>query len=86
MEVIILDSTEAVAELGARRICELVEKKPMAVLGLATGSTPIAMYQKLAEMYRQGQVSFKEVSSFNLDEYIGISPDNSQSYRSFMKQ
>ncbi|MGS2722602.1 glucosamine-6-phosphate deaminase [Porticoccus sp. GXU_MW_L64] len=86
MEVIILNNSDAVAELGARRICELVTKKPDAVLGLATGSTPIAMYQQLIALYQQGKVSFEQVSSFNLDEYIGISPENPQSYRSFMKE
>ena len=86
MEVIILDNSDEVAELGALRICELLTKKPNAVLGLATGSTPIAMYKKLVEKHQQGQVSFQQATSFNLDEYIGISSDNPQSYRSFMKQ
>ncbi len=86
MEVIILENADAVAQLGARRICELIKKKPNAVLGLATGSTQIAMYQHLIRLYRERQVSFRSVTSFNLDEYIGINPENPQSYRSFMKR
>ena len=86
MEVIILNSADDVAQLGAQRICELVNKKNSAVLGLATGSTPIAMYQKLIDLYRSGAVSFKAVTSFNLDEYIDINPESPQSYRSFMKR
>ncbi len=86
MEVIILDSADGVAQLGAQQICELVEKKPAAVLGLATGSTPIAMYQQLIKLHQQRGVSFRDVTSFNLDEYIGIDPENPQSYRFFMKR
>ena len=86
MEVIILEDASAVAKLGAERICELVNKKPDAVLGLATGSTPIAMYRELIRLYQAGRISFKQVRSFNLDEYIGIAPDNPQSYRSFMNR
>ena len=84
MEVIILENSKAVAQLGAQLVAELVNKKPAAVLGLATGSTPIAMYQQLIRLYQQQQVSFREVITFNLDEYIGISADNPKSYRTFM--
>ena len=86
MEVIILDNAGVVAMLGAQRICELIEKKPDAVLGLATGSTPISMYRFLIQMYKQKIISFRHVSSFNLDEYIGIEVDNPQSYRYFMNK
>ena len=57
MEVIILDSARAVARLGAARVAELVNKKPAAVLGLATGSTPIALYRQLIRLCRAKQVS-----------------------------
>ncbi len=86
MEVIILDNADAVAHFGAQRICELINKKPKAVLGLATGSTPINMYQHLIGLYRQQQVDFGQVTTFNLDEYIGIQSDSLQSYRSFMNR
>ena len=84
MEVIILNSAAAVARLGAERIAELVNKKPAAVLGLATGSTPIAMYRQLIGLCREKKVSFAGVSTFNLDEYLGLAADSPQSYRAFM--
>ena len=55
------------------------------VLGLATGSTPVGAYRYLADWYRQGQLSFNEVRSVNLDEYKGLAPDHDQSYRYFMQ-
>lgn len=58
--------------------------KPDAVLGLATGSTPVGMYQQLVEWYQKGDLDFSRVSSVNLDEYRGLSGDNEQSYRYFM--
>jgi glucosamine-6-phosphate deaminase len=54
------------------------------VLGLPTGSTPLSTYKKLIEMYNQGQVSFKHVVTFNMDEYVGIPKAHPQSYHSFM--
>lgn len=86
MEVIILPRPEDVAERAARLVCELLTKKPDAVLGLATGSTPISLYQCLIDHHREGMVSFKETVSFNLDEYIGVAPDSRQSYRYFMNE
>ncbi|MBM6755650.1 glucosamine-6-phosphate deaminase [Collinsella tanakaei] len=58
--------------------------KPNCVLGLATGSTPIGAYQQLVEWYKKGDLDFSQVSSYNLDEYRGLSGDNPQSYRYFM--
>lgn len=86
MEVIILKDSDDVANGAAQRIAELLAKKPNAVLGLATGSTPIALYQRLIAMFRAGEVSFRDAVTFNLDEYLGIAPDNRQSYRSFMNE
>lgn len=86
MEIIILENADSVAALGAQRITELVSKKPNAVLGLATGSTPIAMYQHLVALYKQQQISFRDLTTFNLDEYIGIEAESPQSYRSFMNR
>lgn len=60
--------------------------KPNCVLGLATGSTPIGMYDQLVEWYKKGDLDFSEVTSVNLDEYRGLSPENEQSYSYFMHQ
>ena len=86
MEVIILPSIEDCANLGARKVSELVNSKSNAVLGLATGSTPIPVYEELVRLHNESGLSFSKVKSFNLDEYIGLAPDHSCSYRYFMKE
>ncbi len=60
--------------------------KPNSVLGLATGSSPIGTYQQLVAWYEKGDLDFSKIRTVNLDEYIGLSPDNSQSYYYFMKE
>ncbi len=69
----------------ARRINEAkpTAEKPF-VLGLPTGSTPLGMYARLIELYKEGKVSFRNVVTFNMDEYIGIPRDHEQSYYTFM--
>lgn len=84
MEIIILKDAEKVATLGAKLVSELLGVRPAAVLGLATGSTQLALYRQLVERYRNNKISFRQASSFNLDEYLGISSDNPQSYRAYM--
>lgn len=86
MEVIILPSIEDCANLGARKVSDLVNSKSNAVLGLATGSTPIPVYEELVRLHNESGLSFSKVKSFNLDEYIGLAPDHSCSYRYFMKE
>ena len=61
-----------------------VALKPDAVLGLATGSTPVGAYQRMAEAYRAGRVSFADCRTVNLDEYVGLGPGDAQSYHTFM--
>ena len=71
MKIIIKDNKEEIAELVSKRIIDKINsKKGHAVLGLATGSTPIPTYQKLIHAYHRGEVSFKYVTTFNLDEYL----------------
>ena len=84
MEVIILPDAEAVAERAARIVCRMVACRPSAVLGLATGSTQLALYRHLVASCQAGQVSFAGVTTFNLDEYVGLAPDSPRSYRSYM--
>ncbi len=84
MEVVIVKNADDVAVHAARRIGELLTKKPDVVFGLATGSTPIALYQRLVADHQRGELTFKRTTTFNLDEYIGIGADSKQSYRSFM--
>lgn len=84
MQIIILENAEQVAQYGADQFVALLAQKPDAVLGLATGSTPIALYQNLIQRYRADEVSFAQASSFNLDEYLGLPSEHPQSYRHFM--
>lgn len=69
---------------GARRIAALVRKKPDAVLGFATGSTPVGMYRELIRMHGEEGLDFSKVVTFNLDEYVGLSPEHPESYHRFM--
>ncbi len=86
MKIIIKENKREVANYVAFLIKELINKKPDAVLGLATGSTPIPTYKKLIEFYNNKEIDFSKVKSINLDEYIGIPITNNQSYDFFMKK
>ena len=71
---------------AANIISAQVIYKPDCVLGLATGGTPVGTYQQLVEWFQKGDLSFAEVRSVNLDEYLGLSPHHEQSYRYFMNK
>ena len=71
---------------AANIISAQVIMKPNAVLGLATGSTPVGAYEQLVEWYNKGDIDFSQITSVNLDEYKGLSGDNDQSYRYFMNK
>lgn len=84
MEVIIKNTYEDISKLAAEFIANIVRKKPRCVLGLATGSTPIGTYKDLIRMHKNEGLDFSQVISFNLDEYVGITSDDPNSYRYFM--
>ncbi len=86
MKFIKFDTYEEMSAFIAKEIADTVNGKKECVLGLATGSTPVGAYEKLAEMYNEGKVDFSGVTTFNLDEYHGLAPDNDQSYRYFMEK
>lgn len=86
MQVIILPTPKDVAVFAANKVVDVVRQKANPVLGLATGSTPIALYDELVSRYQAGLLSFKPIKTFNLDEYIGIAENHKQSYRSFMNR
>lgn len=86
MKVIIQPDADAVATYGADVFQRQLQHKPSSVLGLATGSTPVALYRQLIERNRRGQISFRQVTSFNLDEYLGLAASHPQSYRQFMHE
>ena len=83
---IIIDSRENLAKKAADQYAALLSAKPNAVLGLATGSTPLDLYGELKARHKAGNLSFKDATSFNLDEYVGLAPTHDQSYRYFMEQ
>ena len=85
MRVVILENANDVSRRAADLICGAVRAKPNAVLGLATGSTPLGTYQELVLRARSGEIQFDQVTTFNLDEYVGLPADHPQSYRSFMR-
>lgn len=86
MKVIITENYEEMSKKAAEIIVDVVKNTPDAILGLATGSSPIGMYQNMAKAYKNGEVSFKNVSSVNLDEYVGLTADHDQSYAYFMRE
>lgn len=86
MEVIIQPGYDAVSRVAADLFEALVRKKPNCVLGLATGSTPIGLYQELIRRHQEEKLNFSKVTSFNLDEYYGLTPDHPQSYQHFMNE
>lgn len=89
MRLIPLSVPEQVAKWAARHIVQRINQfNPTAerpfVLGLPTGGTPLATYNELINLYQQGKVSFKHVVTFNMDEYVGLPRDHSESYYTFM--
>ena len=85
MEIIIQPTYTKLAEVAAEILRDALLKKPNLVLGLATGSTPIGLYEALIRMHQTEGLDFSEVTTFNLDEYAGIPPDHPHSYHTFME-
>lgn len=86
MEIIIKDTYEQVSCAAADVVAATLHTKPNAVLGLATGSTPLGLYKELIRMHQEGTLDFAQVTSFNLDEYVGLSRRHPQSYHRFMHE
>ncbi|HRI81098.1 MAG TPA: glucosamine-6-phosphate deaminase [Opitutaceae bacterium] len=86
MEVLIRENADVGCVLGAKIIARVVREKPDAVLGLATGRTPLRLYQELIRLHREEGLDFSRVTTFNLDEYVGLPATHAQSYRYFMRE
>ena len=84
MEIRIFETAQEASVAGAKEIASVIKAQPATILGLATGSTPVKMYQEWIRMNQAGEVDFSKVSSYNLDEYIGLDGTHDQSYRYFM--
>ena len=86
MEVIIKPDADAVSKTAARYFETQLERRPASVFGLATGSTPLGLYRELVVLFQAALVDFSRATTFNLDEYVGLSPDHPGSYHSFMRE
>lgn len=86
MEIIIQPNADAAASLVVKLVEQTVRQKPNATLGLATGRTMEVVYDKLAEKHTDEGLDFSGCSTFNLDEYIGLSPEDINSYRYYMNE
>lgn len=86
MEIIICDAYEDMSKAAAKAVAQVLNAKPDAVLGMATGSTPLGLYQELVRMHKEESLDFSQVTTFNLDEYVGLPVTHSQSYHYFMHE
>jgi len=81
VEIVILEDAAAIGRVAADAITALVTNRPDAVLGLATGSSPLSIYDELVERHERGEVSFASARAFTLDEYVGLPADHPERYR-----
>ncbi|MDR0490552.1 MAG: glucosamine-6-phosphate deaminase [Oscillospiraceae bacterium] len=85
MKKIVYDGYDEMSRAAADILAGQLKRKPESVLGLATGSTPLGLYDELVKRYRAGEIDFSKARSFNLDEYYPIKRDHPQSYNSYMR-
>ena len=84
MLVEVFPDYEAISDRAAEIVTNQIRKKPDSAIGFATGSTPLGLYQRLIRNHKEHGLDFSKVTTFNLDEYVGLSPDHDQSYHYFM--
>ncbi len=84
MEILVFETAGKASAFAAEKFIEQISQKPNSLLGMATGGTVVSLYQKIIEAYQQKRVSFASARTVNLDEYVGLSPDNAQSYAYYM--
>lgn len=84
MKLVIAKDYEDMSKIAAEEMAETIKENPEAVLGLATGGTPVGMYKELIKMNKEGKIDFSKITSVNLDEYVGLDGEHDQSYRYFM--
>ena len=85
MRVIVLDDAVQISNEAAEIIIKQVNKKKDSVIGFATGASPVETYKRIIESYEKGEVSLSHITTFNLDEYVGLDRENVNSYYYFMK-
>ncbi|MCD2501787.1 glucosamine-6-phosphate deaminase [Clostridium sp. NSJ-145] len=84
MKLIVTKNYEELSKVAADEFAKVIIEKPEAVLGLATGGSPVGMYKELIAKCENNELDFSKCTSINLDEYIGLNPEHEQSYRNFM--
>ncbi len=85
MRLIVVKDYESLSRIGALLITAQVLLEPKLVLGLATGETPVGTYKEMVKMFNEGIVDYRHVTTFNLDEYVGLNKKNHNSYHYFMQ-
>ena len=86
MQIAVFDKLEDWANAGANRVQDIVKGRPTPTLILPTGDTPTPVYAQLIKRYHRGELSFRQVTTFNLDEYLTLGPNHPQGYRYFMQK
>src|SRR3981189_1717373 len=86
MEVVVQKTPAETSAPAAREVANVLNAKPNAVLGMATGSTPLGLYQELVRLHKKGELDFSHVTTFNLDEDVGLPVSHPQSYHYFMHE
>lgn len=86
MQIIVTENYDEMSERCAQIVKNVLQANPSAVLGLPTGSTPLGVYKLLVKAQKNGEISFKNVTTVNLDEYVGLGKRHKQSYRYFMNK
>jgi len=85
LEFIFKKNYDEVSKAAAKIMINTIQDNPKAIIGLSTGSTPLGLYSELIKANNEGSIDFSEIKTFNLDEYIGLTPNHEQSYRFFME-
>ena len=83
---IVIDEISTINKMVAKEITKLVKNNPNAVLGLATGGTPLGIYENLVLDYKENKTNYENVTTFNLDEYVGLDINHEQSYHTYMRK
>ena len=86
MEVLICDTYDDLSKAAFKVMKKVIDEKPAAVLGLATGSSPVGLYQEMVKEHKENGTSYKDVKTYNLDEYVGLDRNDPQSYWTFMNE
>ncbi|HPT83104.1 MAG TPA: glucosamine-6-phosphate deaminase [Limnochordia bacterium] len=85
MKIVVVANFDSMSAEVAKMVCAQIQRKPNSVLGLATGSTPLGVYELLVEYHARG-ADFSKLTTFNLDEYVGLARDHPQSYHWYMQE